>query len=127
MPHGFLGRTDGNLLWASTSGLTSSPSTSRTPNARPEPRPEAGAQRTLEGVGSRPSFGMRLGTDSHLAFPYPRGVCKGDTMIRPRPLVSLQNRNVAATGCNGSVRRHGYHGGTTFHLCLPSLISLLTD
>ena len=30
------------------------------PNARPEPLPEAGAQRTLEAVGSRPLFGPRL-------------------------------------------------------------------
>ena len=31
------------------------------PNARPEPLPEAGAQRTLEAVGSRPLLGGRLG------------------------------------------------------------------
>jgi hypothetical protein len=31
--------------------------TYKTPNARGEPRPEAGAQRTLEGVGSTAVFG----------------------------------------------------------------------
>ena len=33
------------------------------PNAGPEPRPEAGAQRTLDGVGSSVWFGKALGSD----------------------------------------------------------------
>jgi hypothetical protein len=36
-------------------------------NAGPEPRPEAGAQRTLEGVGFRPSLGG--GSASELESP----------------------------------------------------------
>src|SRR5215510_13299405 len=42
------------------------------------------------------SLGVRPGTGSHMAFPYPRGIRKGYTIVRLRPLVSLHNRNVAA-------------------------------
>jgi hypothetical protein len=36
------------------------------PNAGHEPRPEAGAERTLEGVGSMPSLGAWDGRDTVL-------------------------------------------------------------
>src|SRR5262249_32982124 len=41
----------------SASGLSSIARTGAAPNASGEPRPEAGAQRTLEGVGSTALFG----------------------------------------------------------------------
>src|SRR5262245_35035395 len=47
------------------------------PNARGEPRPEAGAERTLEGVGSTAMFGPDAGTDAVQGFSSPRA--PGDT------------------------------------------------
>ena len=44
-----------------------------TPNARGEPRPEAGAQRTLEGVGSTAWFGSVAAVRSHARYYSPPG------------------------------------------------------
>ena len=59
------------------------------PNARPEPRPEAGAQRTLEGVGSRPSLGVGSGSEADLAQPSPLR-CHAPASTAPRSDVMAQ-------------------------------------